>query len=150
MGKHDSRRVHSVGFVGWPTRRIVEAVAQSERPFVTELVPPGSGAPRSTTTERPPSSRPADPGIYLACQAHLGSRVAADPVVVEVGEEGCMAMHRGDDGGSERRIFGSGSPATSLLQRGCLPSKASRGVMTAARRWAVLAAGVVGIWRTYV
>jgi hypothetical protein len=75
--------------------------------------------------------------------------VAVD-LVVEVGEEGCMAMHRGDDGGSERRIFGSGSPATSLLQRGCLPSKASRGVMTAARRWAVLAAGVVGIWRTYV
>jgi hypothetical protein len=149
MGKPDSRRVHSVGFVGWPARRVVEAVAQSVRPFAAELVPSGSGAPPSTTTERPPSSRPADPRICLACQAHLGSRVAAD-LVVELGEEGCMAMHRGDDGGSERRIFGSSSPATSLLQRGCLPSKASRGVMTAARRWAVLAAGVVGIWRTYV
>jgi hypothetical protein len=147
--KPDSRCVHSIVFVGWPANNIVEAVAQSERLFAAELVPSGSGDPRSTATERPPSSRPADSRICLACQAHLGSRVAAN-LVVEVGEEGCMAMHRGDDGGSEHRIFGSSSPATSLLQRGCLPSKALRGAVAAARHWAVLAAGVVGIWRTYV
>jgi hypothetical protein len=83
----------------------VEAVAQSERLFAAELVPSGSGDPRSTATERPPSSRPEDSQICLACQAHLGSRVAANPVV-EVGEEGCMAMHRDEDGGSGRLFNG--------------------------------------------
>jgi hypothetical protein len=59
-------------------------------------------------------------------------------------------MHRGDDGGPGCRIFGSGSPAISQLQRGSLPSKASSGVMSAACHRAVLAAGMVEIRRTYV
>jgi hypothetical protein len=75
--------------------------------------------------------------------------VAADPVI-EFGEEGFRAKHRGDDGGPGRRIFGSGSPATSQLQRGYLSSKASSGAVAAARHQALLAAGVVGIRRSFV
>ena len=58
-------------------------------------------------------------------------------------------MHRGVGDEPGCPIFGSGSPATSRLRRGCIRTKAFRGAVAAARRRAVLAAGVVvGIWGT--
>jgi hypothetical protein len=53
----DSRRVHSVGFVGWSAGGVVEVVARSEMLFVADLVPSGGGVPRSAAMECPSSSR---------------------------------------------------------------------------------------------
>jgi hypothetical protein len=75
-------------------------------------------------------SASADPLICSARQVLPRFRVAGDPVA-ECGEEVYEAMHRSDDGGPGRPIFGS--PTTSQLQKSCLPSKTSCGAVAAAR-----------------
>jgi hypothetical protein len=141
-GIPDSRCVYSVGLEGRPAGGVVEAVARPEWPFAAEPVPSGGGALRGAATRRPPSPSLQVPGSRRRGVSSLDlawRRIWKD---LEFREEACRLVHRGGVGGSGCPFFGS--PATSQLQRSCLPSMASSGAGAVARHRAAVV-GEAGI-----
>jgi hypothetical protein len=92
-GIPDSRRVHNVGFVGWPVDGVVEAVARSERLFAAELIPSCGGVPQSVArTVRLPRAR-TSPNLF---------DVSSPPRILTGGGSGCRIWIR--------MLYGDASP----------------------------------------